>query len=86
MGKSRIRRWRQGGVVLALLAAFVIGCYVGPTVAYQPHMENALGLLRQARSELVASEPNKGGYREQAIGLVDQAIAATEKGISYAGD
>jgi hypothetical protein len=86
MGKIRIDRFRQAVVVLALLAAFVVGCYVGPTVAYQPHMENALGALRQARSELAASEPNKGGFREQAIGLVDQAIAATEKGISYAGD
>jgi hypothetical protein len=86
MGKIRIDRFRQAVVVVALLAAFVVGCYVGPTVAYQPHMENALGALRQARSELAASEPNKGGFREQAIGLVDQAIAATEKGISYAGD
>ena len=79
------RKLRTVGLAFALLCAFVVGCYVGPTIAYQPHMENALNALQNARSELVQSEPNKGGFRDQAIGYVDQAITATQNGINYAG-
>ncbi|HZR82412.1 MAG TPA: hypothetical protein VFD92_15065 [Candidatus Binatia bacterium] len=77
-------RGRKAGLVFALLCAFVIGCYAGPTIAYQPHMENALSALQSARRELEMAEPNKGGFREQAIGLVDQAISAVRQGMNAA--
>ena len=68
--------------IAALTAALGIGACVGATAA-QPHMENALDALRNARSELVAATPNKGGHRERAISLVNQAIDETRAGISF---
>ena len=50
----------------------------------QPHMDNALASLRMARSELQQAAPNKGGHRERAMGLVDNAIGEVEAGIAYA--
>jgi hypothetical protein len=47
-------------------------------------MLNALNALRNARASLVLATPNKGGHRERAIGLVDQAIIQTQEGINYA--
>jgi hypothetical protein len=66
------------GVIIA--TSFGIGYAIGA----QPHMEAALGLLQNARGELQAAEPNKGGHRERAIGLVDQAIVETRNGIAFA--
>jgi hypothetical protein len=48
-------------------------------------MVNALGSLQAARAELVRATANKGGHRDRAIKLVDQAIGETQAGISYAG-
>lgn len=47
-------------------------------------MLNALNALRNARASLVLATPNKGGHRERAIQLVDQAITQTQAGINYA--
>lgn len=69
--------------ITALAAALGIGACVGATAA-QPHMDNALDALRNARSELQAAEPNKGGHRERAISLVNQAIDETQMGIDWA--
>jgi hypothetical protein len=44
-------------------------------------MDNALGALQTARSELQVAEANKGGHRVNAIRLVDQAIAEVRAGI-----
>ncbi|MFZ4805159.1 MAG: hypothetical protein ACOYLI_10945 [Synechococcus lacustris] len=52
--------------------------------AQQDNMLNALNALRNARASLVLATPNKGGHRERAIGLVDQAIIQTQEGINYA--
>lgn len=72
-------------VILAVgLAA---GAIVGGTcvaVAEQVHMVNALRSLENARAQLQEAVADKGGYRERAIGLVDQAIAQTRSGIQYA--
>jgi hypothetical protein len=32
---------------------------------------------------LILADPNKGGHRDRAIQLVDQAIAETRAGIKY---
>jgi hypothetical protein len=63
---------------------FALGCFVGQATADQPHMQSALSYLRGARGELIKAEPNKGGHRERAIRLIDQAIAETQDGIAFA--
>ncbi len=47
----------------------------------QPHMEAALDLLRQARTNLERATTDKGGYRKKAIDEVNKAIDETRKGI-----
>jgi hypothetical protein len=70
------------------LAAFTImlGCFsAGYAVAQeQVHMENALGALQRALGELQQAQPNKGGHRERAINLVNQAINEVQQGIQWA--
>ena len=50
----------------------------------QPKMQAALRSLQQAKSETEAASANKGGHREQAIGLIQQAIDAVNHGMEYA--
>jgi mannose/cellobiose epimerase-like protein (N-acyl-D-glucosamine 2-epimerase family) len=50
--------------------------------ADQPHMQNALMHLREARTALQRAEHNKGGHRQRAIEKVNQAIAEVEAGIA----
>jgi len=52
--------------------------------AGQPHMQNALMHLRQARAALENAEHNKGGHRERAVELVEKAIAEVEAGMAVA--
>ena len=47
----------------------------------QPHMQAALDLLRQARTNLERATTDKGGYRKKAIDEVNKAIDETKKGI-----
>ena len=49
----------------------------------EPHMSAAYGHLQQARAELDKAAPNKGGHREKAIQLVDQAMQEVKAGESY---
>lgn len=65
---------------LSLAAMFSAGIVVGA----QPHMQNALGALQNARSQLQQADHNKGGHRVRAIELIDQAIAEVQAGIDYA--
>jgi len=44
-------------------------------------MEASLQELRAAREELERAAPNKGGHRERAIELIDQAIEQVKEGI-----
>ncbi|HQT39510.1 MAG TPA: hypothetical protein PK231_08795 [Acidocella sp.] len=68
-------------------ALFAIGFMVigglttGTAMAYQGHMFNAMHALQNARQELLEASANKGGYRDRAIDLVNQAIAAVHEGI-----
>ena len=73
-------RLRLAGIIGgALIAGGVLG---GSAVAYQGHMFSALHALQVARNQLSFAEPDKGGYRVQALGLVEQAISATNAGIA----
>ncbi len=52
----------------------------------QPHMQQALEALRQARHHLEEAIPDKGGHRNAAIKACDGAIKHTEEGIKYASE
>jgi len=72
------RKLLMGCGVVAM--AFMAGVAVGA----QPRMEAALRALETARVELEAADKNKGGHREKALKLVDQAIHQVREGIRYA--
>jgi len=71
--------------VVCLLIGAAAGGSLACATAQQPNMQNALGSLQAARAELYHAAPNKGGHRERAISLVDQAIQETKAGITFAG-
>ncbi|HXQ09990.1 MAG TPA: hypothetical protein VN805_03220 [Caulobacteraceae bacterium] len=72
--------------ILAVVGAMALSAGAGYAVAQinQPHMQNALGDLQAARSELQIAEADKGGHRVAAINLVNQAIYQVRQGIAYA--
>ena len=49
----------------------------------EPHMHAAMEHLQQARAELEQAAQNKGGHRERAMKLVDQAIEQVQQGEVY---
>jgi hypothetical protein len=55
-----------------------------PGAERQPHMWRAVVALREARRQLREARHDKGGYRVQALGLIDQAIAQLREGIAFA--
>lgn len=67
-------------VIITLTGGYLVGCATGG----QPHMNAALSELRAARSELEAAVEGKGGHRERAIALVDEAIVEVQAGIDFA--
>ncbi|MGJ4953699.1 hypothetical protein [Bradyrhizobium sp. HKCCYLS20291] len=69
---------------LGLGAALTVGIGIGYAVGAQPHMTQTITLLQSARAELAQATPNKGGHRERAMGLIDQAIAEVRAGIAFA--
>jgi hypothetical protein len=71
---------RKALLGVAIAASMGIGYAIGA----QPHMEASVGLLQNARTELAAATPNKGGHREKALGLIDQAISEVRAGIAFA--
>jgi hypothetical protein len=71
------------GVLLG--AAIATGTGIGYAIGAQPHMNESIALLQSARGELQAATPNKGGHRERAMTLIDQAIGEVRAGIAFAG-
>ena len=73
---------------LPLMASFTAGALLsaGVAVAQQPNMQNALSQLQAARASLLVARPNKGGHRDRAINLANQAIVQVEAGIAYAAN
>ena len=69
----------------AIVTVSVITGFAGGTAfAYQGHMWNALHALQNAREQLLVAVPDKGGHRDNAINLVNQAISEVQAGIAYA--
>jgi hypothetical protein len=50
--------------------------------ADQPHMQKALDHLRNARENLQKATADKGGHRQNALDLVNQAIDEVQRGIA----
>jgi len=50
---------------------------------HEPHMSAAYGHLEQAKSELERAAPNKGGHRERAMQMIDQAMQQIQEGEQY---
>ena len=69
---------------LLMSIAVVSSMGVGYALGAQPHMQESIALLQNARAELTAATPNKGGHRERALALIDQAIAEVNNGINFA--
>ncbi len=70
---------------LAVLFALFFGALgAGTALAVQTHMLNAKHDLETALGELNAASNNKGGYRVNAIRLVNEAIQQVNLGIQYA--
>lgn len=78
---SRLTPW-LGGALIAFGLAFAIDAWRGAE-ADQPHMNAALVHITQAKDQLVAATPDKGGHRAKAIKLLDKAMDEVEKGIRY---
>jgi hypothetical protein len=76
--------FKNFGRKLLLGAAIASSVGMGCAFAQQVHMLNALSLLRQARAELIAATPNKGGHRGYAIEFTSRAINQTVAGIEFA--
>jgi hypothetical protein len=68
-----------------MLGAAIAGSMgIGYAIGAQPHMSESISLLQSARAELAQATPNKGGHRERALGLIDQAISEVRAGIAFA--
>jgi hypothetical protein len=78
MTTSSVRAMLLGALITASVG-------VGYAIGAQPHMNESIALLLSARGELQAATPNKGGHRERAMGLIDQAIGEVRAGIAFAG-
>src|SRR5712671_5968916 len=72
-----------GTTLLGAALAATLG--IGYAIGAQPHMTASIALLQSARGELAAATPNKGGHRERALALTDQAISEVRAGIAFAG-
>ena len=70
-------------LVIALLAALVFLPVSSVGREAQPEMSAALQNLREAQQNLQRASRDKGGHREKAVRLVDQAIAEVEAGMRY---
>jgi hypothetical protein len=69
---------------LVLGTAIAASMGIGYAIGAQPHMAESITLLQLARAELAAATPNKGGHRERALGLIDQAIGEVRAGMAFA--
>jgi hypothetical protein len=72
--------------VVAAGAMITGGLMTGTAMAYQGHMFNALHALENADAQLQEASANKGGHRENAINLVNQAIAEVKAGIAVGAE
>ena len=80
MPSSTLRRGL--GFAAPVLAASLLSATL--VRADQPNMQNALSQLQAAKASLEVASHNKGGHRENAIRLINQAIVEVQLGIDVA--
>ena len=57
--------------------------YAEPALPDQPHLQAAVTNLRTAKGELERADRDKGGHRDAAIRLTNNAISDTERAIGF---
>lgn len=67
-------------------AASAIAISTTGAEAYQGNMERALSSLYDALASLREATPNKGGHKETAVQLIQQAIGEVQAGIQFADE
>lgn len=75
---SRVVSFDRLLIGIAVLSSLGIVYAIGA----KPRMPATIALLQNARAELAAAAPKKGGHRERALALVDQAIVEVREGMS----
>jgi hypothetical protein len=72
-------------VLMAIVVTLILsaGFFAGRATADQPYMHTALDHLRAARADLERATHDKGGHRDAAIKLTNDAIAEVERGIAF---
>lgn len=74
---------KKTSALLSLLLPLMLAGLASAKPVDQPRMEAARANLQSARSELQLATDNKGGHKKKAINLINQAIAAVNKGIAF---
>ena len=75
------RRRALAAIATGAGAIAVVG--VRFSAADQPHMQAALNALKTAQRELEAATRDKGGHREKALKLIDEAMAEVQAGMDF---
>ncbi|HEV7919398.1 MAG TPA: hypothetical protein VGR02_01265 [Thermoanaerobaculia bacterium] len=70
-------------ITLVLTLMVSAGFVVGRASAAQPEMQAALTNLREARANLDRATNDKGGHRNKAVRLVNDAIVEVEAGMRF---
>ncbi|GAB5377083.1 MAG: hypothetical protein AcusKO_35450 [Acuticoccus sp.] len=73
-------RSTQRTLAIVTLAAALTAGFASVAGAEQTHMENAVKYLNSAKAELQKANANKGGHRNKAIQLIDEAIQQVRMG------
>lgn len=69
-------------ILLGISAATIFSA--GIAIGAQPHMQNALTALGNAKGQLEKADNNKSGHRVRAIELINQAISEVKAGMAAA--
>lgn len=80
------RRNFLAGMGVALAAGPAATLAASPAMANQGNMDAAMRALENALAALRRATPNKGGHKERAVGLIEQAMAEVQAGIAYAAE
>jgi len=70
-------------IALLVVAAIASGFVAGRASADQPRMQAAIEHLRLAKVELEKADHDKGGHRDKALRLTNDAIDECERGIRF---
>jgi hypothetical protein len=68
--------------ILSVVAVLLLGVAIRATPD-QPNMQSAKMNLQNAKANLIAATPNKGGHRGKAINLINAAIVEVNRGIAF---